>query len=541
MTIEMVETFVPGSLVARAGKSTAGSEVKTSHSIKVIGVGGGGGNAVRHMIKTGNHVSSEEWSVEFICANTDKYALGDVVKDCQEAGKTPPTTIQLGSGLGAGGDPAVGRKAAEDSLDAIKAVIGDAKLVFITAGMGKGTGTGASPVVAKVAKDAGALVVGVVTKPRILEGKRNTRVANDGITELESNVDSLIVLLNDNIRRVFEDEGKDFNKVLGIDGDAAVDDVLKNAVEGLCKMIVETGRKNVDFSDVAAALRNSGRALTGIARASGENRMTVALQKAFCSPMLEAVDLSKAKSILILLRFKKDNFYARELDELREFVLDKFEQDDDDLRINIGENWDEELGEELQIMTVVTGLQKMEASHHTHGTAGLTANMGIPDIQSGIQIVEQTGTDGMSGAPVIRAASTFFDKDSVLQNAQAPLVPSAITPSVAYAHSSVEATRSVHGNAAYATNIAAVSAAAVQSQQQERYPQQHYDPVSSTNGLLTTRGDRLQQQQRALQQQQLSSSATVNTGAARRPNPNKVVEDLGIPVLQSARHNKQAN
>ena len=257
MAIEMIEEFDQGTM------------------IKVIGVGGGGGNAVEHMIRQG------VTGVQFVCANTDAQALNR-----SDAGHL----LQLGkSGLGAGSKPEVGRAAAEEAVDSIREAIDGAHMLFITAGMGGGTGTGAAPVIARVAKEMGILTVGVVTKPFEFEGKRRGSQADSGVVELEANVDSLIVVLNEKLLEVMGDD------VTQEDAFAHANDVLKNAVGGISDIIHVPGLVNVDFEDVKTVMSEPGKAMMGTAQAGGPDRATKAADLAVACPLLEGIDLSGAR------------------------------------------------------------------------------------------------------------------------------------------------------------------------------------------------------------------------------------------------------
>ncbi len=263
MAIEMIEEFDLGT------------------QIKVIGVGGGGGNAVEHMIANGVQ------GVEFICANTDAQALNRSAAD---------QLIQLGStGLGAGAKPEAGKAAAEEAVDRIRQAIDGANMLFITAGMGGGTGTGAAPVIARVAKEMGILTVGVVTKPFEFEGGRRMKAADAGLAELEANVDSLIVILNDKLLEVLGDD------VTQDQAFAHANDVLKNAVGGISDIIHIPGMVNVDFEDVKTVMGEPGKAMMGTASASGPDRANKAAEAAVACPLLEGIDLSGARGVLVLI------------------------------------------------------------------------------------------------------------------------------------------------------------------------------------------------------------------------------------------------
>ena len=251
--------------------------------IVVIGVGGAGGNAVNNMIEANLQ------GVEFVVANTDAQAL---------VRSKAPTQIQLGvartSGLGAGANPEVGSEAAKESADEIKKLLHGAHMCFIAAGMGGGTGTGAAPVIARIAKDMGILTVGVVTKPFEFEGKRRGKQADDGVAELEANVDSLIVVLNEKLLEVLGDD------VTQDQAFAHANDVLKNAVGGISDIIHIPGLVNVDFEDVKTVMSEPGKAMMGTAMASGPDRAHKAAEAAVACPLLEGIDLSGARGVLVL-------------------------------------------------------------------------------------------------------------------------------------------------------------------------------------------------------------------------------------------------
>src|SRR5690625_5379763 len=247
--------------------------------IKVVGVGGAGGNAVAHMINSG--VSG----VEFICANTDSQAL---------AASDAHIQIRLGNtGLGAGAKPEQGRAAAESAREEIRSALSGANMVFVTAGMGGGTGTGAGPVVAEVAKELGILTVGVVTKPFEFEGTRRMRMAEDGIAELSKHVHSLIVVLNDNLYDLMDEDAPQE------DCFKSADDVLHNACAGIAEIINVEGNVNVDFEDVKTIMGEPGQAMMGTSIASGEERAREAADQAIACPLLEGVDRHGARGILV--------------------------------------------------------------------------------------------------------------------------------------------------------------------------------------------------------------------------------------------------
>ena len=305
--------------------------------IKVIGVGGGGGNAVEHMITQGVQ------GVEFICANTDAQALNR---------SNAHTVIQLGTtGLGAGAKPEVGRSAAEEAEQRIREAISGAHMLFITAGMGGGTGTGAAPVIARVAKQMGILTVGVVTKPFEFEGTRRMKAAEIGVAELEANVDSLIVVLNDKLLEVLGDD------VTQDDAFAHANDVLRNAVGGISDVIHVPGLVNVDFEDVKTVMSEPGKAMMGTGQAGGPDRATKAAEMAVACPLLEGIDLSGARGVLVLIAAAKGNFKLAEsrnaMNTIRRYAAD-------DAHVIYGTAYDESLGDQLRVTVIATGLSPVK-------------------------------------------------------------------------------------------------------------------------------------------------------------------------------------
>ncbi len=303
--------------------------------IKVIGVGGGGGNAVEHMIDRGVQ------GVEFISANTDSQALSR---------SAAHKTIQLGkTGLGAGSKPDKGRDAAEQAIEDIRAAIDGAHMLFITAGMGGGTGTGAAPVIARIAREMGILTVGVVTKPFEFEGGRRMANADTGLAELEANVDSLIVVLNEKLLDVLGDD---------ITQDEAfqhANDVLKNAVGGIAEIINVPAHMNVDFEDVRTVMGEPGKAMMGTAMAGGPDRARIAAEQAVACPLLEGVDLSGAKGVLVLITASKGSLKLTEsklaMNTIRAYASA-------DAHVIYGTAYDDELGDDIRVTVVATGLSR---------------------------------------------------------------------------------------------------------------------------------------------------------------------------------------
>ena len=303
--------------------------------LKVIGVGGGGGNAVQNMITSGLQ------GVQFICANTDMQALSR---------NNAPVKIQLGEkltkGLGAGANPAVGREAALESVNAIREAIGDADMVFVTAGMGGGTGTGAAPVVAQTAKEMGALTVGVVTKPFSFEGARRRRFAEEGLEEFKQHVDCLITIPNDRLL-AFAPKKTPFSAML-----QKANDVLFYAVKGISDVILADGMINLDFADVRTTMSESGMALMGTGVAAGENRAREAAQRAINSPLLEDVSLESAKAVLYNITASMD-ISTGEIAEIGDIIADATPED---TNIIFGVVYDENIGDELRLTVIATGI-----------------------------------------------------------------------------------------------------------------------------------------------------------------------------------------
>ncbi|MCH8263776.1 MAG: cell division protein FtsZ [Proteobacteria bacterium] len=303
--------------------------------IKVIGVGGGGGNAVHHMIN--NQVEG----VEFICANTDAQALSNL---------KAKTILQLGSsitkGLGAGSNPEIGRQAALEDRDEIAEILSGADMVFITAGMGGGTGTGAAPVVAEVAKEMGILTVAVVTKPFPFEGKKRAAIADQGIQLLSENVDSLITIPNEKLLDVL---GKDASL---LEAFKAANDVLLGAVKGIADLIMHPGMINVDFADVKTVMSEMGMAMMGTGMASGDGRAREAAESAIRSPLLEDVNLQGARGILVNIT-AGENLSLGEFSEVGD-TIEEFASDD--ATVVVGTVIDPSLDAEMRVTVVATGL-----------------------------------------------------------------------------------------------------------------------------------------------------------------------------------------
>jgi cell division protein FtsZ len=375
MAIEMIEEFDQGT------------------QIKVIGVGGGGGNAVDHMI------AQSVQGVEFVCANTDAQALNRCAAS---------QLIQLGStGLGAGAKPEAGRAAAEEAVDRIREAISGANMLFITAGMGGGTGTGAAPVIARVAKEMGILTVGVVTKPFEFEGNRRMKAADTGLAELEANVDSLIVVLNEKLLEVLGDD------VTQEQAFAQANDVLKNAVGGISDIIHMNGLVNVDFEDVKTVMGEPGKAMMGTATASGPDRATKAADAAVACPLLEGIDLSGARGVLVLIAANRNTLKLSEsknaMNTIRRYAAD-------DAHVIFGTVYDEALGDQLRVTVIATGLSPARRQQ-----APISVVHSAPQLRTGtdnIPILNQAVGGPVNMAPSIHDY-TGLNTPSVWRNGRA--------------------------------------------------------------------------------------------------------------------------
>ena len=322
--------------------------------IKVIGVGGAGGNAVEHMIREGVQ------GVEFICVNTDAQALKK---------SNAPEKLQLGPGLGAGGKPERARDLAVGERERIGELLRGAHMAFITAGMGGGTGTGAAPIIAEVARELGILTVAVVTKPFEYEGRRMT-LAEQGLLELSQNVDSLIVILNEKLMEVMGDE------VSMLDAFKAADNVLKNAVGGISEIINVPGLVNVDFEDVRTVMGEMGKAMMGSAMAAGVDRARIAAEQAVASPLLEGIELSGARGVLVNITANQ----SLGLKEVKEVMNTIRNYAAHDATIIFGTVYEDGMEDQLRVTVVATGLGGPVAKP-----------MRKPDIS--IVAVQRTGTD----------------------------------------------------------------------------------------------------------------------------------------------------
>jgi cell division protein FtsZ len=356
--------------------------------IKVIGVGGCGGNAVEHMIERGLA------GVEFICANTDAQALKR---------STARTQLQLGStltrGLGAGARPEIGRDAAMEDRDRIAEMITGADMLFITAGMGGGTGTGAAPVIADIAKSLGILTVAVVTRPFKFEGKRQ-KVAQSGIEELQKKVDSLIIIPNDKLIDVLGDD------IALLDAYAAANDVLHGAVSGIAEVINNPGLVNVDFADVRTVMGEVGMAMMGSATSHGADRGRVAAEQAVKSPLLEDVNLAGARGVLVNVTASqglKMKEYYEVMNTIKEFTAD-------DAMVIVGTVIDDMMGDGLRVTMIATGLG---------GTGVVAKRPPKLEILETVVVEQRTGTDGMGVQVVETIDYDRLDQPAVMRKGRA--------------------------------------------------------------------------------------------------------------------------
>ncbi len=316
------------------------AETVSRARIKVVGVGGGGGNAVNTMVE------SKLMGVEFVSANTDLQALENSRADIR---------LQLGpktsKGLGAGANPELGREAAEESIDALREALKGSDMVFVTAGLGGGTGTGAAPVVARISKELGALTVGVVTKPFTCEGRARTKNAEVGWEELKKHVDTIITIPNDRILSLSQ------KNTLFLSGMKMADDVLVQAVKGITDLINLPGYINPDFADVRTVMNQMGPALMGAGSSVGENRAVEAVNMAIASPLLQDISVAGARGVLVNISGRQDKLTMAEVTEVTSKI---YEEVHEDASIILGVIFDEALDDELRVTVVATGIKSRE-------------------------------------------------------------------------------------------------------------------------------------------------------------------------------------
>ena len=372
--------------VEDAGDDEVQSSATSTTVIKVVGVGGAGGNAVEHMIREG------VGGVEFICCNTDAQAL---------AKSSAHVTLQLGPGLGAGGKPEKARELAQADRERIAQVLTGANMVFITAGMGGGTGTGAGPVVAEVARELGILTVAVVTKPFEYEGRRK-RLAEEGVAELAKHVDSLIVILNEKLEEVLGDE------VTMLDAFKAADNVLRNAVGGIAEIINVPGLVNVDFEDVRTVMGEMGKAMMGSASAAGVDRARIAAEAAVASPLLEGIELSGARGVLVNITAST----TLGLKEYKEVMATIRQYTAAEATVICGAVFDETMEDHLRVTVVATGL------------GGASAKVRKPEMKVVETIGMRTGTDNYPVFEGVTSSAVGTDLTGVIAGRGANRTPS---------------------------------------------------------------------------------------------------------------------
>jgi len=386
--------------------------------IKVVGVGGSGGNAVNTMINFGLE------GVEFIVVNTDAQAL-----NASAAATKLPIGANLTRGLGAGADPEKGRKAALEDVQRIKELIGGADMVFVTAGMGGGTGTGAAPVIAQIAREEGALTVGVVTKPFLFEGRQRARRAELGLAMLSEHVDTLITIPNQKLVLLGDDD------LTFIDACRKADEVLYQAVKGISDLITQNGIVNVDFADVKTVMNHMGRALMGTGVAKGQNRARLAAEMAVTSPLLDDISVEGATGVLINIVGGPD-LKMREIQEAASLVQ---EQAHEDANIIFGASIDETLGENVKVTVIATGFDAVERDVAMEATAarGSSYAQAMGPIQRSAAASQRSLSDP-AAASVRRAApvpATSLRADERHdQRPQAPAMQSRAAPRTAAAH-----------------------------------------------------------------------------------------------------------
>jgi cell division protein FtsZ len=368
----------------------AGQEAETGSTvIKVVGVGGAGGNAVDHMIREG------VGGVEFICCNTDAQALKK---------SSAHVKLQLGPGLGAGGKPEKARELAMQDRERIADALRGAHMVFITAGMGGGTGTGAGPVVAEVARELGILTVAVVTKPFEYEGKRK-RLAEEGVTELSRHVDSLIVILNEKLEEVLGEE------ISYLEAFKTADNVLRNAVGGIAEIINVPGLVNVDFEDVRTVMHEMGKAMMGSAVAAGVDRARIAAEAAVASPLLEGIELSGARGVLVNITASS----TLGLKEYKEVMKTIRQYTAPEATVICGTVFDEGMEDQLRVTVVATGLGLAVSREGAKPAMRVVETMGLRTGTDNLQVFDS----GISQGPIDLSSVTSSVRGSSPRNAQA--------------------------------------------------------------------------------------------------------------------------
>ncbi|MGA7432286.1 MAG: cell division protein FtsZ, partial [Xanthobacteraceae bacterium] len=373
--------------------------------ITVFGVGGAGGNAVNNMITAGLQ------GVDFVVANTDAQAL-----TMSKAERVIQMGVQVTEGLGAGSQPDVGRAAAEEVIDEIRDHLSGAHMVFVTAGMGGGTGTGAAPVIAKTARELGILTVGVVTKPFHFEGQRRMRLADGGITELQKCVDTLLIIPNQNLFRVANE------KTTFADAFALADQVLYSGVACITDLMVKEGLINLDFADVRAVMREMGKAMMGTGEAQGDKRAMTAAEAAISNPLIDDASMKGARGLLISITGGRD-LTLYEVDEAATRIREEVDQD---ANIIVGATFDESLDGMIRVSVVATGIdqgmaqQRPATTHATHAApAALPATHGSPSDSRLADLAQRIRADNQ------RIAERIERTEAATRTATAPAAPAA--------------------------------------------------------------------------------------------------------------------
>ena len=375
------------------------AETVSRARIKVVGVGGGGGNAVNTMVE------SKLQGVEFVSANTDLQALENSRADIRL--QLGPTTSK---GLGAGANPELGRESAEESIDELRESLKDSDMVFVTAGLGGGTGTGAAPVVARLARELGALTVGVVTKPFMFEGKARMKNAEAGWEKLKKQVDTIITIPNDRIISLTQ------KNTTFLSGMKMADDVLVQAVKGITDLINLPGYINPDFADVKAVMNQMGPALMGAGTSVGENRAVEAVNMAIASPLLQDISIAGARGVLVNISAREDLLTMAEVTEATSKI---YEEVHDDANIILGVIFDETLGEELRVTVVATGIKSGEELEPLpEGVTSIQGHRKEPETESEPEVIAEPEPRVINGTLVFPRTKkpyrpNIFDEDAL--------------------------------------------------------------------------------------------------------------------------------
>jgi len=376
--------------------------------ITVFGVGGAGGNAINNMITAGLE------GVEFVVANTDAQAL-----TMSKAARTIQMGTQVTQGLGAGSQPEVGRAAAEEVIEEIRDHLSGAHLVFVTAGMGGGTGTGAASVIANAARDLGILTIGVVTKPFHFEGQRRMRLAETGIVELQKVVDTLLIIPNQNLFRVASE------KTTFADAFAMADRVLYSGVACITDLIVKEGLINLDFADVRAVMREKGKAMMGRGEASGEKRVLLAAETAISNPLIEDPSIKRASGLLISITGGSD----LTLFEVEEAATRIREEADQDANIIVGATFDDSLEGIVRVSVVATGIDNTGVTHQAHAKEGALSNLAEKLRHDSRHIADRSQQDG-SFRPMPITPSLLGSAEAELSMASTAAPEPILTPRI---------------------------------------------------------------------------------------------------------------